>query len=208
MSGILGRKRGMSRTYSKSGGVIPYTVIEAIPCVVTQIKKIESDGYLSVQLSQEEKKEKKTTKSLKGHFSAANTTPKYRTLEVRDFSKEVVLGDRVELGSIFSEGDKVKISGKSKGKGFAGVMKRHGFHGVGDATHGQKNRKRAPGSIGAGSSPSRVIKGMKMAGRMGGKRTTIPNLEVIKVISEHNLLIVKGAVPGPKNGKLLIKKTK
>ncbi len=206
MSGIIGKKIGMTSLFDDSGKNIPCTVIQAGPCTVTQVRTEEADGYTAIQLGFDDKKEKNAGKAGVGHFKKAGTTPKYKVAEfVADYAEEVKLGDVVDT-SIFSEGEYVDIAGTSKGKGFQGVVKRHGFAGVGQATHGQHNRLRAPGSIGAGSDPSRVFKGMRMAGRMGGKRVTVQNLLVLKVDTEKNLLIVKGSVPGPRNGYLLIQK--
>jgi len=217
MSGIIGKKIGMTSVYSEAGKNIPCTLVEAGPCVVTQVKTKEKDGYAALQLAYGEKREKTTTKQLVGHFKKAKTTPKKKVAEFAVFApvaKTVVakegeeapeaapapsafkLGDTVDA-SVFSEGQFVDVAGTSKGKGFQGVVKRHGFAGVGQQTHGQHNRGRAPGSIGAASYPARVFKGMKMAGRMGGKRVTVQNLEVIKVIADKNLILLKGAVPGP-----------
>lgn len=206
MSGIIGKKIGMTSLFDDSGKNIPCTVIQAGPCTVTQIKTEEVDGYKAVQLGFDDKKEKRATKAAIGHFKKAGTTPKYKTVEfAANYEKDLNLGEIVDV-KIFDEGEYIDIAGISKGKGFQGVVKRHGFKGVGQATHGQHNRLRAPGSIGAGSDPSRVFKGTRMAGRMGGKRVTIQNLQVVKVDEDKNLLIVKGSVPGPKNGYLLIKK--
>ncbi len=204
MSGIIGKKIGMTSIFDASGKNIPCTVIEAGPCVVTQIRTKEKDGYEAIQLAFDEKKEKRTTKALKGHFAKANTTPKKVVAEFTRFEKghQKAFGDVLGV-DIFIEGEFIDVVGTSKGKGFQGVVKRHGFAGVGQATHGQHNRLRAPGSLGASSWPSRVFKGMRMAGRTGGNRVKMINLQVMKLIPEKNLVIVKGSVPGP-NGSYLI----
>ena len=204
MAGIIGKKIGMTSVYSVDGKNLPCTIIEAGPCVVTQIKTQEKDGYESVQLGFEDKKEKNTPKSMQGHFSKAKTTPKRKIVEFKGLN-EVNLGDSVTVDQ-FQEGEFVDVVGTSKGKGFQGVVKRHNFGGVGQATHGQHNRMRAPGSIGAASYPARVFKGMKMGGRMGGDRVTSINLEVLKIVPEKNLLIVKGSVPGSKGSYLIVEK--
>lgn len=195
MSGILGKKIGMTSMFDAEGKNIPCTVIEAGPCVVTQVRTTEVDGYNAIQLSFDEKKEKSANAPEKGHFEKAKTTPKRKVAEFRNFSVEVTLGDVVKC-DIVAEGTFCDVIGTSKGKGFQGVVKRHGFSGVGGATHGQHNRLRAPGSMGASSFPSRVIKGKRLAGRMGGDRVKMQNLQVLKVMPEQNLLIIKGAVPG------------
>lgn len=205
MSGLIGKKIGMSSIYSADGKNIACTVIQAGPCVVTQVKSQEGDGYSSLQLAFDEKKEKSTTASLKGHFAKAKTTPKRKVAEFRDFGAEHNLGDVLDV-SLFVEGDFVDVIGTSKGKGFQGVVKRHGFGGVGKQTHGQHDRQRAPGSIGASSWPSRVLKGMRMAGRMGGDRVKLQNLKVVKIIPEQNLLMISGAVPGHKGAYVIIEK--
>ena len=204
MAGIIGKKIGMTSVYSAEGKNLPCTLIKAGPCVVTQVKSEEKDGYSSVQLGFEEKKEKLTSKAMKGHFSKAGTTPKKKIVEFKGFD-ELNLGDTVTV-DIFQEGEFVDVVGTSKGKGFQGVVKRHGFGGVGQATHGQHNRMRAPGSIGAASYPARVFKGIKMAGRTGGERNKMINLKVLKVIPEQNVLVVKGSVPGAKGSYLIIEK--
>ena len=203
MSGLIGKKIGMTSIYGANGKIMPCTVIEAGPCVVTQVKTVEKDGYEAIQLGYDEKKEKRTTKPLKGHFEKAGTTPKK---VVKEFTRFEV-GQRKTFGevldvTIFEEGEFIDISGVSKGKGFQGVVKRHGFRGVGDATHGQHNRLRAPGSLGASSWPSRVFKGMRMAGQTGGNKVKIINLQILKIVKEKNLILVKGSVPGP-NGSYL-----
>ena len=205
MSGIIGKKIGMTSVFGANGKYIPCTVIEAGPCVVTQVKTLEKDGYASVQLAYGEKKEKHTSSAMKGHFAKASTTPKRKLAEFREFTVEKSLGETVTV-ELFAEGDFVDVAGTSKGKGFQGVVKRHGFGGVGGSTHGQHDRQRAPGSLGASSWPSRVFKGMRMAGRTGGSRVKIQNLEVIKVIAEKNLLIVKGSVAGAKGSFVTIEK--
>tara|TARA_B100000768_G_scaffold3484_1_gene4251 strand:- start:1583 stop:2197 length:615 start_codon:yes stop_codon:yes gene_type:complete len=204
MAGIIGKKIGMTSVYSADGKNLPCTIIEAGPCVVTQIKTQEKDGYESVQLGFEDKKEKNTPKSMQGHFSKAKTTPKRKIVEFKGLN-EVNLGDSVTVDQ-FQEGEFVDVVGTSKGKGFQGVVKRHNFGGVGQATHGQHNRMRAPGSIGAASYPARVFKGMKMGGRMGGDRVKSINLEVLKIVPGKNLLIVKGSVPGSKGSYLIVEK--
>ena len=205
MQGIIGKKVGMTSIFSVEGKNIPCTVIEAGPCVVTQLKTVEKDGYEAVQLAFDEKKEKRTTKAMKGHFAKAGTTPKKYLAEFKNFGKEVTLGEVVDV-NIFIEGEYCDVSGTSKGKGFQGVVKRHGFGGVNDKTHGQHNRLRAPGSLGACSTPSRVFKGMRMGGRMGGDSVKVTSLRVLKVIPESNLLIVKGSVPGAKGSYLIIER--
>ncbi|MBO7652604.1 MAG: 50S ribosomal protein L3 [Bacteroidales bacterium] len=205
MQGIIGKKVGMTSIFSVEGKNVPCTVIEAGPCVVTQLKTVEKDGYEAVQLAFDEKKEKRTTKAMKGHFAKAGTTPKKYLAEFKDFGKEVALGEVVDV-NIFIEGEYCDVSGTSKGKGFQGVVKRHGFGGVNDKTHGQHNRLRAPGSLGACSTPSRVFKGMRMGGRMGGDSVKVISLRVLKVIPESNLLIVKGSVPGAKGSYLIIER--
>ena len=204
MAGIIGKKIGMTSVYSAEGKNLPCTIIEAGPCVVTQIKTQEKDGYESVQLGFEDKKEKNTPKAMLGHFSKAKTTPKRKIVEFKGLN-EVNLGDSVTVDQ-FQEGEFVDVVGTSKGKGFQGVVKRHNFGGVGQSTHGQHNRMRAPGSIGAASYPARVFKGMKMGGRMGGDRVKSINLEVLKIVPEKNLLIVKGSVPGSRGSYLIVEK--
>jgi len=206
VNGILGRKIGMTSFYDKTGKNVAATVIEAGPCVVTQVKTIDTDGYSAVQLGFGDKRTKSTTKPLMGHFAAANTTPKRYLAEFRDFGVSKNLGDELVMDEVLKEGDMVNVVGISKGKGFQGVVKRHGFGGVGDATHGQHNRQRAPGSIGASSDPSKVIKGMRMAGQTGNTRVKIKNLEVLKIHAEQNLLVIKGAIPGHKGSFVIIEK--
>ena len=207
MSGLIGKKIGMTSVFDAEGRNIPCTVIEAGPCVVTQIRTEETDGYAAVQLAYDEKKEKHTSAPLMGHFKKANTTPKRKLVEfANDFNKELQLGDTITVSDIFVEGEDswVDVTGISKGKGFQGVVKRHGFAGVGGQTHGQHNRLRAPGSLGASSWPSRVFKGMRMAGRTGGDRVKILNLKVIKVIPENNFILVKGSIPGAKGSYVIV----
>lgn len=205
MSGIIGKKIGMTSIFGANGKYIPCTVIEAGPCVVTQVKTLEKDGYASVQLGFDEKKEKHTSSAMQGHFKKASTTPKRKVVEFKHFETEKNLGEVVNV-ELFAEGDFVDVVGTSKGKGFQGVVKRHGFGGVGGSTHGQHDRQRAPGSLGASSWPSRVFKGMRMAGRTGGNRVKVQNLEVVKVIAEKNLLIVKGSIAGAKGSYVTIEK--
>jgi len=205
MSGLIGKKIGMTSIFDDNGKNIPCTVIEAGPCVVTQVRTKEVDGYESLQLGFDDKAEKQTTKALQGHFKKAGTTAKRRVIEFQDFKGEYKLGDTITVDH-FVEGEFVDVSGTSKGKGFQGVVKRHGFAGVGQATHGQHNRLRAPGSIGAASYPARVFKGMKMGGRMGGDKVKVQNLRVLKVVPEKNLLVVKGAIPGHNNSYIIIEK--
>ncbi len=204
MSGLIGKKIGMTSVFDASGKNVPCTVIEAGPCVVTQIRTKEIDGYDAIQLAFDDKKEKNTSKALLGHFAKAKTTPKKMVAEFTRFEPghQKKFGDTLTC-DVFIEGEFIDVVGTSKGKGFQGVVKRHGFSGVGQATHGQHNRLRAPGSLGASSYPSRVFKGMRMAGRMGGNRVKMINLQVIKLIPEKNIVIVKGSVPGP-NGSYLI----
>ena len=206
MPGLIGKKLGMTSIFSAAGNNIPCTIIEAGPCVVTQVKTLEKDGYEAVQLAFGERKEKRTSKAMAGHFKKAGVSPKRKLVEFQGFEQELNVGDEVKLDGLFVEGEFVFVSGKSKGKGFQGVVKRHGFAGVGQATHGQHNRMRAPGSIGAASYPARVFKGMRMAGQMGNKRVTVENLEVVKVLPEEGLLVVKGAIPGHKGSTVIIRK--
>ncbi|HOZ10949.1 MAG TPA: 50S ribosomal protein L3 [Bacteroidales bacterium] len=206
MPGLIGKKIGMTSIFDSNGKNIPCTVIEAGPCVVTQVRTEEKDGYAAVQLAYDEKKEKHTSAALKGHFKKANTTPKRKLAEFpNDFDKELRLGDTVTVNDIFDPSliDWVDVTGITKGKGFQGVVRRHGFSGVGGQTHGQHNRLRALGSLGASSWPSRVFKGKSMAGRMGGDKVKIINLRVMKIVPENNLVIVKGSVPGA-NGSYVI----
>jgi len=205
MSGIIGKKVGMTSIFTEDGVNLPCTVIEAGPNVVTKVNTVESDGYNSVQLAFGEKKEKNSSAGMLGHFKKAKTTPKRFLKEFKGFGEELELGAEVNV-EIFQEGDIVNVTGKSKGKGFQGVMKRHGFHGVGDRTHGQHNRDRAPGSIGAASYPAKVVKGIKMAGQDGGTQVKIKNLEVLKVYADKNLLVVNGAIPGHKGSFVIVEK--
>ncbi len=196
----------MTSIFNEQGDNMACTVVEVGPCVVTQVKTTETDGYDAVQLAYGERKAKNSSNPLKGHFAKANTTPKSKVVEFRDSALEASLGDSVEVSDVFAEGDIVEVIGTSKGKGFQGVVKRHGFGGVGQATHGQHNRGRAPGSIGAASYPAKVFKGMKMAGRTGGDRVTTTGLRVVKVFAEKNLLLIKGAIPGHKGSFVIVKK--
>ncbi|MEM9143497.1 MAG: 50S ribosomal protein L3 [Bacteroidota bacterium] len=205
MSGLIGRKIGMTSIFDENGKNIPCTVLEAGPCVVTQVRTEEVDGYSALQLGFDDKAEKRANKAELGHFKKAGTSPKKKVVDFQGFEGEHKLGDTFKV-DLFEEGEFVDVVGTSKGKGFQGVVKRHGFGGVGQSTHGQHNRLRAPGSIGAASTPSRVFKGMRMAGRMGGDRVTVQNLRVLKVVPEKNLLVVKGAVPGHKNAYVTIQK--
>ena len=205
MSGLIGRKVGMTSIFDEKGKNIPCTVIEAGPCVVTQVRTNEVDGYEAIQLGFDDKAERHAIKAEVGHFKKAGTNAKRKVVEFKEFEDAYKLGDVITV-DLFSEGEFVDVSGVSKGKGFQGVVKRHGFGGVGQSTHGQHNRLRAPGSVGASSYPSRVFKGMRMAGRMGGEKVTIQNLRVLKVVAEKNLLVVKGAVPGHKNAYVIIHK--
>ncbi len=202
MPGLIGKKIGMTSVFSVEGRNIPCTVIEAGPCIVSQVRTIEKDGYEAVQLGFLDKKEKHATKPEIGHFKKAGTAPKKKIVEFSGFGDDVKLGDIITV-DMLEPSDFIDITGVSKGKGFQGVVRRHGFGGVGESTHGQHNRLRAPGSVGASSYPSRVFKGMRMAGRMGGAKITVQNIEVLKVIPENNLVIVKGSVPGA-NGSYLI----
>ena len=210
MPGLIGKKIGMTSIYNEEGKSIACTLVEAGPCVVTQVKNKDTDGYKAVQLAYGERKEKNTPKALKGHFAKAKTTPKKKVVEFRDFREEfedkVSLGKEISIQDVFQENDFLDAIGTAKGKGFQGVVKRHGFGGVGQATHGQHNRLRAPGSIGACSFPSRVFKGLKMAGRTGGNRVKVLNLKVLKIYSEKNLLVVSGSIPGAKNSYVILEK--
>lgn len=206
MPGLIGKKIGMTSMFNGDGKMLPCTVIETGPCVVTQVKSKEKDGYESVQLSYGDRSEKNVPAALLGHFKKAKTSPKHRVAEFYGFKEEFATGDSLSLEQVFAEGEFVSVVGTSKGKGFQGVVKRHNFAGVGQATHGQHNRLRAPGSIGAASYPARVFKGMRMGGQMGNKQVTVENLEIIKIDAEKNLLVVKGAVPGPKGSYLIVRK--
>lgn len=207
MNGLIGKKIGMTSIYDATGAAIACTVVELGPCVVTQVKTTETDGYSAIQLGYGEAKEKNTTRPLMGHFKAAGASALRRVKEFRDFDAiPKQLGDIVRVEEIFAEGDKVSAVGLSKGKGFQGVVKRHGFGGVGQSTHGQHNRLRAPGSIGASSFPSKVFKGMRMAGRDGGTQIKIKNLKVARVLPSRNVILIKGAIPGHKGSFVIIEK--
>ena len=205
MPGLIGKKIGMTSIFSEEGKNIPCTILEVGPCKVTQIKTEEVDGYNAIQLGFSEQKESRVSKAALGHFKKADSTPLRKLVEFPVDDSEVVLGDIVNV-EIFEEGDYVTVVGTSKGKGFQGVVKRHNFKGVGDATHGQHNRLRAPGSIGAASYPARVFKGMRMAGQMGNARVKTENLQVLKILADKNMIVVKGAVPGAKNSYITIEK--
>ena len=218
MAGIIGKKIGMTSIFDENGINVACTIVEAGPCVVTQLKTERSDGYDSVQIGFENKNLKKSIKSEIGHLKKSKTSPKKIYKEFPSFAisesddegnttvKDIKVGDVLTASQLFNEGDFIDVSGKSKGRGFQGVVKRHGFRGVGDATHGQHNRMRAPGSIGAASYPARVFKGMRMAGRMGGKRVTYQNLKIMKILADRNILLIRGAIPGPKNSYVEITK--
>ncbi|MBP7497051.1 MAG: 50S ribosomal protein L3 [Bacteroidales bacterium] len=205
MSGLIGKKIGMTNIYDSKGKNVACTIIEAGPCVVTQIKSMEKDGYEAVQLAFDDKKEKKANKAEKGHFAKAGTTPKKIMAEFTRFEEKKELKQELKA-DIFVEGEFIDVVGISKGKGFQGVVRRHNFKGVGESTHGQHDRLRAPGSVGASSWPSRLMKGLRMAGQMGKNRVKVINLEVLKVIPEKNIMILKGAVPGPKGGYLILER--
>jgi large subunit ribosomal protein L3 len=205
MPGLIGKKIGMTSIFDENGKNVPCTVIQAGPCVVTQVKTVESDGYAAVQLAFDDKKEKHTTKAMVGHFKNANTTPKRKVIELKGFVKDWKAGDVITV-DYFKDDIWLDVVGISKGKGFQGVVKRHGFAGVNDATHGQHNRLRAPGSLGASSYPSRVFKGMRMAGQMGNVNVKVLNLRVVKIMPENNLLLLKGSVPGSNGSYLIIEK--
>tara|TARA_B100000902_G_scaffold199291_1_gene190011 strand:+ start:1770 stop:2384 length:615 start_codon:yes stop_codon:yes gene_type:complete len=204
MAGLIGKKIGMTSMFSEEGKNIPCTIIEAGPCVVTQIKTQESDGYSALQIAFDNQKDSRLSKALLGHLKKAGAPASKKIAEI-SFDEGISMGDTLNV-DLFAEGDFVTVVGNSKGKGFQGVVKRHGFAGVGDATHGQHNRLRAPGSIGAASYPARVFKGMRMAGQMGNARVKVENLQVMRIMSEKNILIVKGAVPGAKNSYIIIEK--
>lgn len=206
MKGLIGRKIGMTSVYNAAGQSVGCTVVELGPCVVTQVKTSETDGYNALQLGFGERKLKTTTNPLAKHFEKAKTTPKHKVIEFRDFSIEKELGDVVAVTDVFAEGDSVSITGVTKGKGFQGGVKRHGFAGVGSQTHGQHNRQRSPGSMGGSSYPSKVFKGQRMAGRDGGEQVTVQKLQVVKIFAEKNLLLVKGAIPGHKGSFVIVKK--
>jgi large subunit ribosomal protein L3 len=205
MPGLIGKKIGMTSVFDENGNNIPCTVLEVGPCIITQIKTEDLDGYNAVQLAFDEKKEKSTTKAMLGHFKKAGTTPKRKVIELKGFVKEWKAGDIITV-DYFNDDVWLDVKAISKGKGFQGVVKRHGFHGVNDATHGQHNRGRAPGSLGASSYPSRVLKGMRMAGRDGGKTVKTLNLKVVKIIPEQNILMLKGSVPGSNGSYIIIEK--
>lgn len=210
MPGIIGKKIGMTSVFGPDGVNIACTVIQAGPCVVTQVKNVETDGYRAVQLAFSDKKEKHSNKAEIGHFKKANTAPKRDVVEFRDFRKEfegkIELGNEIRIQDVFVEGDFLDAVGTSKGRGFQGVVKRHGFSGVGSATHGQHNRLRAPGSMGNASFASRVIKGKRLAGRMGNDRVKVTNLQVVKIVPDQNLILVSGSVPGAKNSTIILQK--
>ncbi len=203
MSGLIGKKIGMTSLFDTDGSLVACTVIEAAPNVVSHVKTQEKDGYTAVQLAAFDRREKNTPAAAKGHYKKAGTTPKVKSHEFKEFETELKLGDTVGI-DIFEEGSFVTVTGNSKGKGFQGVVKRHGFSGVGEATHGQHDRMRAPGSLGGSSYPSRVFKGLRMAGRTGGNKVTTENLKVVKVDAGKNLLLLKGTVPGPKGSTVII----
>ncbi len=205
MPGLIGKKIGMTSVYNEEGNNTPCTVLELGPCAVTQIKTKEVDGYSAVQLGYDDKKEKNTSAAQNGHFKKAGVSPKRKLVEF-EFDNELNLGDSLSIQDVFEEGEYVDVVGTSKGKGFQGVVKRYNFGGVGQATHGQHNRLRAPGAIGACSTPSRVFKGLRMAGRMGNDRVKVQNLTVLKVIADKNLLLVSGSVPGAKNSYVIVEK--
>ena len=205
MPGLIGKKIGMTSVFGADGKNIPCTVVEAGPCVVTQIRTVEKDGYAAVQLAYDEISEKHASKPLMGHFAKAGTTPKRKLVEFKaDFAQDLKLGDVLTVADVFANTAYIDVVGTSKGKGFQGVVKRHGFAGVGGQTHGQHNRLRHPGSLGASSWPSRVFKGMRMAGHMGNERVKVFNLEVVKIIPENNLLVLKGSVPGAKGSYVIL----
>ena len=210
MSGIIGKKIGMTSMYNEEGRNVPCTLIQAGPCVVTQLKNEDSDGYKSVQLAYGDRKEKNTPNALKGHFKKAGTSPKMHVAEFRnfrvEFEGELELGAEIGVSDVFAEGDFVDAIGTSKGKGFQGVVKRHGFAGVGQATHGQHNRMRAPGSIGGASYPARVFKGMRMAGQTGNERVKVLNLKILKIMPENNVVVVSGSIPGANNSTVILEK--
>ena len=207
MNGLIGKKIGMTSIFDEAGKNISCTVVQAGPCVVTQVKTDSSDGYTALQLGFGDAKVKNTSKALMGHFEKAKTGPKRKVVEFRDFDiVEKSIGDIITIEDVFEEGDIVNAIGTSKGKGFQGVVKRHGFKGVNDATHGQHNRQRSPGSIGAASYPAKVVKGMRMAGRTGGKRIKVRNLKVVKIFPDQNLILIKGAIPGHKGSFVIIEK--
>ncbi|MDR9398967.1 50S ribosomal protein L3 [Salibacter sp.] len=205
MSGIIGKKIGMTSIFDENGKNIPVTIVEAGPCAVTQVKTEDTDGYKALQLAYGDQSEKNVSSAMLGHFKKAKTAPKRKVIEFRDFDGDYKVGDEVKV-DIFEEGEFIDIVGTSKGKGFQGVMKRHGFAGVGDRTHGQGDQERAPGSIGAASDPSRVFKGVKMAGRTGGSRVKTQNLKIVKVLTEKNMVLITGSVPGPNGSYVIVEK--
>ncbi len=204
MNGIIGKKLGMTSVFAEDGRNIPVTVIDASPNVVTQVKDEEKDGYASLQLAFQDRKAKNVSQAMQGHFKKAGTTPKSKLVEFDMTDLDKNLGDTISVDELFEEGDKVNVVGTTKGKGFQGVVKRHGFHGVGDATHGQHNRQRAPGAIGACATPSKVVKGMKMGGRTGTDRVKTKNLEVVKIFADKHLILIKGCVPGHKGAYVIV----
>ncbi len=204
--GMIGRKIGMTSIFTDGGENIPCTVIEAPDNVITQIKTADKDGYDAVQVGYGARKVKHTSRALQGHFKAAGTDPKFKLMEFENLLPDLQPGDGISVSTLFSEGERIDVIGTSKGKGFQGVVKRHGFRGVGGQTHGQHNRERAPGSIGAASTPSRVFKGMKMGGRMGGSRVTSENVQIVRIIPEKNLVLVRGSIPGPTKSLVAIRK--
>ena len=205
MSGIIGKKIGMTSVFDENGKNIPVTIVEAGPCAVTQVKTEDTDGYNALQLAYDDQSEKNVSSAMLGHFKKAKTAPKRKVIEFRDFDGDYKVGDEVKV-DLFEEGEFIDVVGTSKGKGFQGVMKRHGFGGVGDRTHGQGDQERAPGSIGAASDPSRVFKGVKMAGRTGGSRVKTQNLKVVKVLTEKNMILITGSVPGPNGSYVIVEK--
>jgi large subunit ribosomal protein L3 len=206
MSGMIGKKIGMTSVFDSAGNSVVCTVIEAGPNVVTQVRTQERDGYGAAQLGFGTRKEKRTSKALQGHFKVAGGGLKRKVVEFRNYGVDVSLGDEVNISDVFVEGEKIDVVGTSKGKGFQGVVKRHGFRGVGGRTHGQHNRERAPGSIGQSSDPSRVFKGMRMGGRTGNDRVKVKNLRVVRILADHNVILIQGAVPGPKNSYVTLHK--
>ena len=208
IKGLLGKKLGMTTVFDETGNQRQCTVIHVEPNIVTQVRTEERDGYAAIQLALGEKKAKRTSKAMSGHFEAAGTTPKATVREFARTGDDVDLGAAIVASDLFEEGEVIDVAGVSKGKGFQGVVKRHGFHGVGGRTHGQHNRERAPGSIGASSTPSRVYKGMRMGGRTGGRRITVKNLKVVRILEDHNVVLIEGAVPGARNGLVELLKRK
>ncbi len=206
MKGLIGKKLGMTRIFNEDGTSVGVTIIEVDPNVVVQIRTPEKDGYYAVQLGYGERKVKNTPKPLLKHFEKAGTTPKRKLVEFRDFPIEVEIGQTLTIEDVFSEGEIIDVTGRSKGKGFQGVVKRHGFSGVGGQTHGQKDQERHGGSIGAATFPARVVKGKRMAGRMGNEKVTVKNLEIVKIIPEKNWVLIKGSVPGPKGEFVILRK--